>query len=265
VNNYWRGIRMILEEFDDNRKAIINPEDIEKEIEGFPKVGVSCFSSTLFNRLIDIFKPRMIAKTCTASMEVPIYEMDYRGVKVALFISCVGAPACVACYEDVLAMGLQKLVLFGTCGVLEKSIQDCSIIIPTSAVRDEGTSYHYAKASYEIEVNMKYMEEFIQLLEAHNYSYTKGKVWTTDACYRETRAKMEMRKASGCICVDMECSAMAAVTRFRNKDIFHFFYAADNLDSDNWEERSLGNHEKLDEKEKIALLALEMARSIAEK
>ncbi|HEX3020871.1 MAG TPA: hypothetical protein VHP81_00570 [Lachnospiraceae bacterium] len=58
---------------------------------------------------------------------------------------------------------------------------------------------------------------------------------------------------------------MAAVTRFRNKDIFHFFYAADNLDSDNWEERSLGNHEKLDEKEKIALLALEMASSIAEK
>lgn len=77
--------------------------------------------------------------------------------------------------------------------MLDKSIKDCSIIIPTSAVRDEGTSYHYAKATDEIDVNIKYMEGFIQLLEEHNYSNTKGKVWTTDACYRQTRGKMEER------------------------------------------------------------------------
>jgi uridine phosphorylase len=253
---------MILEEYDSNRKAIINPEELVARIPDFPKVGVSCFSISLFNRILEIFHLRQIAATGMANIDIPVYELEYNGSKIALFLSCVGAPACVAGYEDIIAMGLQTLVLFGTCGVLDKNIEDCSIIIPTSAVRDEGTSYHYVEATDEIPVNKKYIEEFVMILEKYNYSYTSGKVWTTDACYRETNAKLEKRKASGCICVDMECSAMAAVAKFRNRTIFHFFYSADNLDADNWEIRCLGNQVKLEEKEKIALLAIELASSI---
>jgi uridine phosphorylase len=253
---------MLLEEFDSNKNAIINPEQLVEKITDFPKVGVSCFSFSLFNKILDIFHPRKIAATGTACMDIPVYELEYKGSKIALFLSCVGAPACVACYEDIIAMGLQTLIIFGTCGVLDKNIEDCSIIIPTSAVRDEGTSYHYMEPSDEIPVNEKYIDDFTKLLEKYNYSYTSGKTWTTDACYRETVMKLENRKKMGCICVDMECSAMAAVAKFRNRDIFHFFYAADNLDSDNWEERCLGNHAKLEEKTKIALLAIELASSI---
>ena len=44
-------------------------------------------------------------------------------------------------------MGLKKLILFGNCGVLDRSIEDCGIIIPTRAIRDEGSSYHYAAAA----------------------------------------------------------------------------------------------------------------------
>lgn len=103
---------------------------------------------------------------------------------------------------------------------------------------------------------------FEQVLIEHDYSYTKGKVWTTDAPYRETRDKMNTRKSQGCVCVDMECSAMSTVAKFRGKELFHFFYAADNLDSTNWDMRSLGNDIKLNEKEKIVLLAFELAKKI---
>ena len=52
---------------------------------------------------------------------------------------------------------------------------------------------------------------------------------------------------------------MNAVAKFRNKDLFQFFYAADNLDSAKWDKRSLGNDDMLNEKEKIIYLALELA------
>ena len=65
-------------------------------------------------------------------------------------MSRVGAPACVVQYEELFAMGLEKVVVFGTCGVLDKSIDDLAIIIPNKAIRDEGTSYHYLKSSREI-------------------------------------------------------------------------------------------------------------------
>ena len=73
-----------------------------------------------------------------------------------------------------------------------------------------------------------------------------------DAIYRETPEKVRRRKQQGCVCVDMECSANAAAARFRDKDLVQFFYAADNLDAEKWEPRSLSNDSKLEEKDRIA-------------
>ncbi|MDO7205775.1 hypothetical protein Q5M85_18470 [Paraclostridium bifermentans] len=82
-------------------------------------------------------------------------------------------------------MGAEKLIVFGTCGVLDSSIDDCSIIIPNKAMRDEGTSFHYAPHSNEIDVNPKYVDVFENILDHYNLKYHIGKVWTTDGIYRE--------------------------------------------------------------------------------
>ncbi len=138
------------------------------------------------------------------------------------------------------------------------------LLIPNVAVRDEGTSYHYAKASDEIPVNPKYMDEFVEILNQQDCNYTIGKTWTTDAIYRETRDKVNRRKEAGCVCVEMECSAVAALAQFRDKEVFHFLYAADNLDSEVWDKRSLSNSDNLLEKDKVAFLAAELAVKICE-
>lgn len=249
---------MILEEFDPNKKAVINPIDIIDEEKAFPEIAVSCFSHVTLERLVKELDGVQIASIGNANMKTPIYKATYKNIAVALYMSDVGAPGCVAMLEEVFAMGVEKVILFGTCGVLNETIKDCSIIIPNSAVRDEGTSFHYAPASDEISVNRKYQETFIEVLNSHRCEYTIGKVWTTDAFYRETREKVNRRKEKGCICVDMECSAVAAVAEFRGKDVFQFFYVADNLDSEEWDQRSLSNSANVLEKDRIALLAMEM-------
>ena len=248
--------------FDPNKKAVINPSDLVKQRNDMPKVAVTCFAKDTFNRMIEKFGGEKVTVRSLANMNITVYETVYKDAKVALYLSPVGAPACVLLLEDIYALGVEKVVMVGTCGVLEKDIEDCSIIIPTQAIRDEGTSYHYASAAEEIEVNKKYSDEFIGLLEELECSYSCGKVWTTDAFYRETREKMKRRKEQGCVCVDMECSAVTAVAQFREKEIFQFFYAADNLDAEKWDMRSLDNRHKLHEKDKASLLAMELARRI---
>ena len=255
---------MILEEFDKTINSTFDPYEVVNVIEDFPKVGVSCFSKKLFDQLVEKFNGVEIAKSSNGNGKVPIYKINYKGHNLALFMSRVGAPACVVQYEELYAMGLEKIVVFGTCGVLNKEIDDLAIIIPDSAVRDEGTSYHYMKSTREIDVNPKYKEEFMKLLKEHNYSYIIGKTWTTDAPYRETRQKVIDRKKEGCICVEMECSAISALAKFRNKEVFQFFYAADNLDSAKWDQRSLSNNDKLSDKEKIGLLAIKLALKMCE-
>lgn len=53
-----------------------------------------------------------------------------------------------------------------------------------------------------------------------------------------------------------------SLSQFRNKEVFQFFYAADNLDSAKWDQRALINNEKLSDKEMIGLLAIKFAVSI---
>lgn len=250
---------MLLADFDPSKKAIINPEDLHEKVEDFPEVAVSCFSRATFERMLHMFPHEEIHGTSMANVDIPIYKVWVEEQEVVVFNSPVGAPACVAILEDLFALGTEKLVLFGTCGVLDEDIKETSIILPTHALRDEGTSFHYAPAGEEIEVNQGTADIFKAFLDEQGISYCQGKVWTTDGIYRETVAKLQKRKEAGAICVDMECSAVAALAAFRQVEVCHFFYAADHLSEENWDARNLMNHADLDEKDKVALLALTFA------
>lgn len=257
---------MILTEFDNDKDAIINPKDALESFGGvrgeMPKVAVTCFECKTFERLVNLLKGEKIAYTKNAQGEWPIYKASYKGKDIAIYMTDMGAAGAGGQLEEIYALGVEKVIVYGSCGVLDQGIEDCAIIIPNVAVRDEGLSYHYAKASDEIDVNIKYIPEFIKILDEERVSYRIGKTWTTDAFYRETRKKMEKRKAMGCICVEMECSALAAVTQFREKELFQFFYAADCLDGEAWDRRSLSDEVKFTEKDMFGYLALELAIKI---
>lgn len=256
---------MLLEEFDGNRNAVINPDMVVSRIENFPEVTVSCFSAPLFASVLSLFDAEKIAEIHSAAGRNPVYKVKYQGVEFALFHSMVGEPLCVGQYEDVIAMGSKRLILLGNCGVLDKSIEDCGIIIPTAAIRDEGTSYHYAEPAEMISVNKLYREEFKRILSECGYPYVEGITWTTDACYRETREKVNRRRNQGAICVEMECAGMQAVCNFRGTEFFQFFYAGDNLDHSSWEPRSISGETRLDDKTKIMILAFELGLAITKK
>ena len=250
---------MLLTEFDPNRRAIINPDEVFAPVPNFPETMVSIFSHQLFAAVLAFLGGRVIAHTHDVDGDWPVYEVCYGGKRFAFYKGRLGAPACVGCFEDAIPFGVKRIILMGNCGVLDSRIEDCGIIVPTLAIRDEGTSYHYAPPSDTIAVNHQYRELFAQVLEQFGYPHVEGTVWTTDAFYRETRAKADARKAMGAICVDMECAAVQAMCDFRGIEFFQFFYAGDNLDHSQWQPRSLGGSVRLDDKEKIALLAFELA------
>ena len=113
----------------------------------------------------------------------------------------------------------------------------------------------------EIAVNVSSLDRMTRFFSQTGIRYRVGKVWTTDGIYRETRDKVARRKAEGCICVEMECAAIAALARFRNRSVSQFFYSADNLDNDVWEMRSLANESQRDVKHVIMDRLKSSARS----
>ena len=153
-----------------------------------------------------------------------------------------------------------------SCGCLQKEIDEYAIIIPTSALRDEGTSYHYAPAEDETIINPEMIDVLEKAMIEKKLHYKKGKTWTTDAIFRETKKKVDDRVKQGAIVVDMECSALNVLAEFRGVNFGQFFYAADNLGGEEYDVRTLvtNNKDEIAQK-KIIALALDCGVAIDKK
>lgn len=219
--------------------ALFSPSDTTKRIENFPEICVSTFSENIIQKFSSLDNVEKIAELYSASGTLPVYKINYKNTAIAFYRSMVGAPACVACFEEIVAMGAKKFVLFGSCGILDDAAVKNNIIIPVSAVRDEGTSYHYIAPSPEIEADTRAVEILENVLKSYGCSYIKGKTWTSDAIYRETCSAIQERRQEGCLAVEMECASMLAVAKYRNIPFIQFLYGADSLSTDTWEIRDL--------------------------
>lgn len=248
----------VFEKFSYEKTAFINPEDLTKHNPAFPKLCVSTFSENIIKKFALLDNVKVIGELYSANGVIPIYQIVYKNIPIAFYLSKVGAPACAAGIEEVIALGARKIVLFGSCGILDENKTNGKIIIPTSAFRDEGTSYHYIEAGEEISADRNLIDKLVKCIKRCGYSYVEGKTWTTDAIYRETKSLIEERKACGCIAVEMECAAALAVTQFRKIPFVQFLFGADNLDTSKWEPRDLTEY-GLSCAEKYLALAFECA------
>ena len=61
----------------------------------------------------------------------------------------------------------------------------------------------------------------------------------------------------------MEGSVIAAVCKRKKLDYFTFYYAGDNLDSVEWEKRSISQETNFEKKQIVPLLAIELAQLIS--
>lgn len=222
--------------------ALLNPSDTTKKINDFPEACVSAFSGELIRKFASRPDTEIIAKLPSTGGSVPVFKTVYLGREVAFYLSRVGGPACAAAFEEVTAMGARCLVLFGSCGILNEEKTRGRLIIPDRAVRDEGTSYHYAEPSDEIEADPESVRILQKIMDNHDIPHTIGKTWTTDALYRETAPAVAERRKEGCLCVEMECASMLAVSRFRWIPFVQFLYGSDSLDSGSWKAKGPDRH-----------------------
>lgn len=253
---------MITETFDNQSPAIIN--SCRKE--NAPRVDacIMTFSYVIEEFVLANYECEQIASFWSATGITPIYGIHYKGKTFAFFKTYVGAPACVATIEDTLSeLQTDKYIVFGGAGCLNKEITHGKVMIPTEAYRDEGTSYHYAPASDYITV--KNADTVAAFMEKNSIPYVKGKTWTTDAIYRETKKNFEKHKADGCISVEMECAALQAMCAFRGLNLYTFFTSGDLLDAPKWNPRRKEGQTKGTQHDAGHFdIALELARYVVE-
>jgi uridine phosphorylase len=253
----------IIDAYDGLTEAILQPGDMAKAVPGFPEVAVAAFQLSAVDALVSARDPEAISEF-RVGRHVPIYAVRHGGDgggerDIAVYWTPLGGPLAAVAMEEVIAKGARKFVFFGSCGVLDSTLDAGRFIVPTHAYRDEGTSYHYAPAGDWIQVaTAGRMEEILRELGA---LFVSGRVWTTDALYRETRGNAQKRRAEGCIAVDMECASLAAVSAYRGVPVYQFLYAEDSLDGQEWDRRTM-EQVPSDAHERYMNLALEIAARV---
>ena len=217
----------IINTFDNTSEEILKPSNIISKIDNFPKTAILIFKERFFDYLQEIY-PLEIIGYINAGLLIPVYKIQYKGKEFAITRTTIGGAGTVGTAEELIAMGAKKILIYGTCGTLDKNILKGHFIIPTYAYRDEGTSYHYLEPSDYVEV--KTCSDLCSIFDELSIPYITGKTWTTDAIYRETKGNMKKRKEEGCIVVEMECASIMAMSQFRNIPVYQFLYGDDTLD-----------------------------------
>lgn len=240
-------------------RAVLNPIDWINYIEKMygkkpPEVSKYCvlsFFRGMYDYVKDNYNPQIIDYP---PEDHPIYIFKRKNLEVSYLYPGVGAPYAGAMLEQMIALGADYFVFFGGVGTLVREIQRGEVILPTRALRDEGTSFHYQKPSrysYPSSLVHKYLR---RSLKENRISFHDGATWTTDALFRETHQRIKKFRGEGCLCVDMEASALFSIAKFRRKHIGGIFVAGDCVAGEMWDPRREAGDKERVEKDRRKLL-----------
>jgi len=115
--------------------------------------------------------------------------------------------------EELFASGCRFLVSLTSAGQIVVSGPTPYFVIIDRALRDEGTSYHYAEPAEFAEADPGLVRRADDVLRREGIRALVGPSWTTDAPFRETEAAIAAARTRGILGVEMEAAALYTFAR----------------------------------------------------
>ena len=138
-------------------------------------------------------------------------EMDcfsLGGREVGIVGRVVGSSFAVLVAEELFASGCRLLVSLTSAGQIVPSGPPPYFVIIDRALRDEGTSYHYAPPAEFAEADPRLVATASKAMSSQKPRCVVGSSWTTDAPFRETAEAIEAARDKGIVAVEMEAAAL---------------------------------------------------------
>jgi uridine phosphorylase len=146
----------------------------------------------------------------------------------------VGAPMAVLCLEKLIVLGARGITLVGWCGALQPELGIADLLLPGQALCGEGTS-HYYSGDPEPKPSADMLVWLRETLSQNAIAWREGRVWSTDAPYRESREMLaRLRNEQDIAAIDMEYSALCTVARFRGVEFAACMLVSDELWRNQW-------------------------------
>ena len=141
------------------------------------------------------------------------------GRTVGIVGCAVGAPFAVLIAEELFACGCKLLLSLTSAGQITAAGPIPYFVIIDRALRDEGTSHHYAAPSEYAEADPTLVALAAAALTQQQKHFFVGSSWTTDAPFRETADAIEAARSKGVLAVEMEAAPLYTFARKTNAKV----------------------------------------------
>lgn len=226
-------------EYDTEEQAVLMPG--ERWNYEFTENVVMLFMEPEIDDYVASHDCEVVGEFVSVTKNFIVYKTVHKGEEITFCQAPLGGAGAVQIMEQLIKGGAKKNIAAGCCGSLVEDTEG-DYFIPTAALRQEGTSYHYLPPAREVLLDEEAILAIDKALIKNKMPYRKCKTWTTDGFYRETKEMIRYRKEEGYSVVEMECASMAACAKMRKVVFGQLLFTADSLaDTENHDGRNWGN------------------------
>ncbi len=164
-----------------------------------------------------------------------LFTFSLAGQTVGIIGCVVGAPFAVLIAEELFACGCRFLLSLTSAGQIVAVGPTPYFVVIDRALRDEGTSYHYAAAAAFADADPELVAKAVDALKQEGLNVQVGASWTTDAPFRETAQAITAAQAKGVLAVEMEAAALYAFAQARNKAVLCLAHVTNTMGQAEWD------------------------------
>jgi len=169
----------------------------------FPPNVIVTHQPSVFRALVPRFKSRALP-----GLSTPLRTIE-RG-RIAVALPAIGASATAMLVDELAVRGVRLVSAVDLCASISPDVPSGVVVLVESACCGDGTSPHYAPGRQFVEANKALVELLASTLEFAGVPFLRGRVWSTDAPYRETPSLLQRAREAGALGIDMETSAFYA-------------------------------------------------------
>lgn len=144
---------------------------------------------------------------------------DLAGQTVGIIGCAVGAPFAVLIAEQLFVSGCRFLLSLTSSGQIVPAGPTPYFVIIDRALRDEGTSYHYAAPADYAVADTELVTLATTAVKQTGLRTFVGATWTTDAPFRETAEAIDAARQRGILAVEMEAAALYTFAQKRKSAV----------------------------------------------
>jgi len=206
-------------DFYSESQAIITPKDFISS-SPVPETFVLFFFSSSFQNSLK-------EKKKWPGVPPDYYQFNNIGIKRLP----MGAAMSALTLELLIESGAKKFIVIGTACSLKENLIPSTPVLITSAIREEGVSYHYLPYSRLIQNTSsqdKALQQFLNIPDVQSY--------TTSAFFRETEEKILNVMHEGSSIIEMEAASLMAVAKFRKVNLSIIAFISDSIINLKWKQ-----------------------------